>query len=65
MTIQNGKQVPQDINALGDLLASAGVEELYPKDEYSESNRLSAKNDIYVQIMKILNWNIQQNKLNE
>lgn len=65
MTIQNGKQIPQDINALGDLLASAGVEELYPKGEYSESNRLSAKNDIYVQIMKILNWNIQQNKLNE
>lgn len=60
---KNGKETPRDIQSMGDLLASAGVNELYPQGQYSEDDRLSAKNNIYIQIMNILNWN-KQNKLN-
>lgn len=53
-TLVQGKPVPYDISESAKTLAAVGVNELYPKDAYSEGIRLEAHNDIYNKIMEIL-----------
>ena len=51
----NGVEVPYDIPALGKLLASAGVQELYEDQDVDKGTKLQEENNIYNNIMQILN----------
>ena len=51
----NGVKVPYDIPALGKLLASAGVQELYEDQDVDKGTKLQEENNIYNNIMQILN----------
>ena len=51
----NGVEVPYDIPALGKLLASAGVQELYEDQYVDKGTKLQEENNIYNNIMQILN----------
>lgn len=51
----NGVEVPYDISAMGKLLASAGTQELFDGQDIDKGTRLQEENNIYNNIMEILN----------